>query len=55
MKKRVKGKGLNLSKETVRSLMAPAQDLDLVAVAGGSCTYVTGSGGSDGTHRVCCI
>jgi hypothetical protein len=28
---------------------------DLVAVAGGSCTYVTGSGGSDGTHRVCCI
>jgi hypothetical protein len=36
MKKREKR--LNLSKETVRNLMAPARDLDLVAVAGGSCT-----------------
>lgn len=35
MKKRQKG--LNLSKETVRNLVTPAKDVDLLAVAGGSC------------------
>jgi hypothetical protein len=30
-------KRLNLSKETVRNLVTPAKDVDLLAVAGGSC------------------
>jgi hypothetical protein len=30
-------KRLSLAKETVRNLMTPARDLDLLAVAGGSC------------------
>ncbi len=47
-------KRLVLSRETVRNLMTPAQDLDLVVVAGGSCTYPTGSSPSDGTRRLCC-
>jgi hypothetical protein len=48
MKKREKW--LYLSKETVRNLMAPAKDLDLVAVAGGSCN-LTPSGHTEPCNR----
>jgi hypothetical protein len=44
VKKRTKR--LNLSKETVRNLVTPAKDVDLLAVAGGSCN-LTPSGPSE--------
>ena len=50
MKKREKR--LNLAKETIRNLMTPARDLDLVAVAGGSCTY-SPSGASEPCTKHC--
>jgi hypothetical protein len=50
MKKREKR--LNLSRETLRNLMTPARDAELLAAAGGTCT--TRSAGSDATFRICC-
>ncbi len=51
MKKR--DKQLLLSRETVMNLTAPASDVDLVAVAGGSCT--SGKSTAGDTVKVCCI
>jgi hypothetical protein len=46
-------KRLELSKETLRHLMAPLEAQALVAAVGGSCTN-TGGSTAGGTVKVCC-
>ena len=50
MKKREKK--LSLARETVRNLMMPVRAMDLLAVAGGSCT--SGESTHTGSAKVCC-
>ena len=45
-------KRLELSKETLRSLMRPLDAQDLVEVLGGSCT--SGQSTAGGTRKICC-
>lgn len=51
MKKREKR--LELSKETLRSLISPLEARNLVEVLGGSCT--SGASTAGGSAKVCCI
>jgi hypothetical protein len=51
MKKR--DKQLLLSRETILHLISAASDVDLVAVAGGSCT--SGKSTANDTVKACCI
>jgi hypothetical protein len=51
MKKR--DKQLRLSRETIVHLVAPVSDVDLVEIAGGSCT--SGKSTAGDTKQVCCI